>query len=199
MTGKKSIVLLIALLAVYSGVSAADTSIGFMQSIINTSFLVDAESRCFGAESSIGTPTVLYAIKGFDVLCNDNNNLDLGFSFSVGVMANVYFKVINGDIFSLRLGLQGDIICMFKSDSVWAAGFMGPSIGLNYKVNGDFAVNITSAVPFDVFIPESISKYTYFVCSSNQDDVSGNISRAVFGSIGAIGCQLARLSFKWSV
>ena len=217
MTMKKTVVLLIAALVICAGISAADIQVGVMQNVINTSFLFDVEMDHFGVETALGMPVVPLAISGIEALFKGNSDgssessaiargegdeeesKDTGFVVPAGAMANIYFKVINGDKFSLRLGLQGDIIGLYGPDYVWTAGFLGPSLGFNYKFNDSFSMNFTSAVPFALFIPESASKYTYFIYMSDDDNVVGAIFLAIYGSIGAVGCQLARLSFKWTV
>ena len=217
MTMKKIVVLLITALVICAGISAADIQIGVMQNLINTSFLLDAEMNHFGFETAVGLPVVPLTISGIEALFKGNGDdssessaiargegdeeesKDSGFVVPAGAMANVYFKVINGEKFSLRLGLQGDIIGLFGPDFVWTMAFTGPSLGFNYKFNDSFAMNFTSAVPFAIFLPESIAKYTYYYYTSDTDNVVGSIFLAIYGSIGAVGCQLARLSFKWSV
>lgn len=217
MTMKKIVVLLITALVICAGISASDIQIGVMQNLINTSILLDAEMNHFGFETAVGLPVVPLTISGIEALFKGNGDdssessaiargegdeeesKDSGFVVPAGAMANVYFKVINGEKFSLRLGLQGDIIGLFGPDFVWTMAFTGPSLGFNYKFNDSFAMNFTSAVPFAMFLPESISKYTYYYYTSDTDNVVGSIFLAIYGSIGAVGCQLARLSFKWSV
>lgn len=214
---KKIVVLLIAAFVICASLSAADIQIGVMQNLINTSILLDAEMDHFGFETSVGLPVVPLTISGIEALFKGNGDdssessaiargegdeeesKDSGFVVPAGAMANVYFKVINGEKFSLRLGLQGDIIGLFGPDFVWTMAFTGPSLGFNYKFNDSFAMNFTSAVPFAMFLPESISKYTYYYYTSDTDNVVGSIFLAIYGSIGAVGCQLARLSFKWTV
>ena len=214
---KKLIVILIAALVVCAGAFAADLQIGVMQNVINTSFLFDAEMNRFGVETAVGLPVVPLAFSGIEALFkgNDGNTesgaiargegdeeeepRSAGFTVPAGAMANVYFKLVNGKKFSLRLGIQGDVIGLYGPDYVWTAGFLGASMGFNYKFTDNFAMNFTSAVPFAIFLPEVASKYTYFMHTSDDENVIGNIFLAIYGSIGAVGCQLARLSFKWTV
>ena len=215
---KKTVVLLITALVICAGAFAADLQIGVMQNAINTSFLFDAEFNHFGVETSVGLPVVPLAISGIEALFKGNGDgnsessamargegdeegepRSAGFTVPAGFMANVYFKAIKGEKFSLRLGIQGDVIGLYGTDYVWTAGFVGPSLGINFKFNDSFAMNFTSAFPFAIYIPESASKYTYFIYASDDENVIGNIFLAIYGSIGAVGCQLARLSFKWTV
>jgi hypothetical protein len=217
MTMKKIIVLMVLALVVLAGAFSADIQIGVMQNLINTSFLFDAEMDHFGFETSIGTPVVPLVVSGIDALFkgkgdgntesgaiakgegDEEESKDVGFTFPAGVMANIYFKVYRGTKFSLRLGIQGDVIGLYGPDFIWTTGFVGPSLGFNFKFNDSFAMNFTGAVPFAMFLPEVVSKYTYFFYSSDSENVVGNIFLAIYSSIGAIGCQFARLSFKWTV
>ena len=214
---KKIIVLMVLALVVLAGAFSADIQIGVMQNVINTSFIFDAEMEHFGFETALGMPVVPLAISGVEALFKgkDSGNTEsgviargegdeeesknTGFTVPAGVMANIYFKVFRGSKFSLRLGLQGDVIGLYGPDFIWTTGFLGPSLGFNFKFNENFAMNFTSAVPFAMFLPEVVSKYTYFFYSSDNENVVGTIFLAIYGSIGAIGCQLARLSFKWTV
>ena len=215
---KKIIVVLALALVICAGAFAADLQIGVMQNVLNTSFLFDAEFEHFGFETAVGMPVVPLAISGIEAIFKGNGGGDTessaiargegdeeeeskstGFTVPAGFMANIYFKAIRGEKFSLRLGVQGDVIGIYGPDYVWTAGFLGPSLGLNFKFSDSFAMNFTSAVPFAVFIPEVVSKYTYFIHSSDDENVLGNIILAIYGSIGAVGCQLARLSFKWTI
>ena len=215
---KKTLVILALTLVICTGAFATDLQIGVMQNIINTSFLFDAEFKYFGVETSVGMPVGPLAVSGIEALFKGNGDGETesaaiargegdedgqprkaGFSVPAGAMANIYFKVVRGNKFSLRLGIQGDIIGLYGPDFIWTTGFVGPSLGFNFKFNDNFAMNFTSAVPFAMFIPESVSRYTYFFYSSDDENVVGNIFLAIYGSVGAIGCQLARLSFKWTV
>ena len=214
---KKIIVLIVLALVICAGAFASDIQIGVMQNVINTSFLFDAEMEHFGFETAVGMPIVPLAISGIEALFKgkDSGNTEsgaiargegdeeetkkTGFTIPAGAMTNIYFKVVNGSKFSLRLGLQADVIGLYGPDFIWTTGFLGPSLGFNYKFNDSFAMNFTSAVPFAMFLPEVVSKYTYFFYSSDDENVVGTIFLAIYGSIGAIGCQLARLSFKWTV
>ena len=214
---KKIIVLMVLALVVLAGAFSADIQIGVMQNVINTSFIFDAEMEHFGFETAVGMPVVPLAISGIEALFkgkdggdtessaiargegDEEEAKDTGFTIPAGVMANIYFKVIKGNKFSLRLGIQGDVIGLYGPDFIWTTGFVGPSLGFNFKFNDSFSMNFTSAVPFAMFLPEVVSKYTYFFYSSDDENVVGTIFLAIYGSIGAIGCQLARLSFKWTV
>ena len=216
------IILAIAAIACTS-LFAADIQLGVMQNLVNTSFLVDAEFERFGAETSVGIPVVTAAISGIEALFKGNSDSSEaiardtsseeteessksgGFSILGGAMANVYWKAIAGEKFSLRLGIQGDMLGLFGTEGSRVFLTYGPSIGFNYKFNDRFSMNFTSAIPAALILSpfgEDVSKYGAFIFSNvtpEGEEAIGEIFLALFGAIGGIGDQLARLSFKWSV
>lgn len=121
-------------------------------------------------------------------------------------MANVYWKAYAGQKFSLRIGLQTDMLGLFGTEGSRVFLTYGPSIGFNYKLNDRFSMNLTSAVPAALILSpfgEDVSKYGAFIFSNvtpEGEEAIGEVFLALFGAIiGGIGDQLARLSFKWSV
>ena len=113
-------------------------------------------------------------------------------------MANVYWRIGMGKKFIMRLGIQGDIVGLFGPGYIWTMAFVGPSVGFNFKFNDSFAMNFTGAFPIALVLPDEAKKYTSFYYSNEQNAI-GAIFLAIYGGIGAVGCQLARLSFKWSI
>ncbi|MBR2282740.1 MAG: hypothetical protein IJ863_08980 [Spirochaetales bacterium] len=215
------IILAIAAIACTSAF-AADIQLGVMQNLVNTSFLVDAEFDRFGVEGSVGMPVVTAAISGIealikggsdsqDAISRDSSSEDPeesksgGFSILGGAMANVYWKAYAGQKFSLRLGLQADMLGLFGTEGSRVFITYGPSIGFNYKFNERFSMNFTSAIPAALLLSpfgEDVSKYGAFIYSDvsvEGEQAIGEIFLALFGTIGGVGDQLARLSFKWSV
>lgn len=218
---KKLVVILALALIVCVSAFAADIQIGVAQNVLNTSFILDVEGSHFGFETSLGLPMMPLAVSGIEAIFKGNSSSDdsgtesgfvargegdeegegekkSGFIIPTGAMANVYWRIGMGKKFSMRLGIQGDIVGLFGPDYIWTMAFVGPSVGFNFKFNDSFAMNFTSAVPFAVFLPDAADKYVSFYYS-NEENVAGAIILAIYGGIGAIGCQLARLSFKWSV
>jgi hypothetical protein len=218
---KKLIVILALAAIVCVSAFAADIQIGVAQNVLNTSFILDVEGSHFGFETSLGLPVVPLAVSGIEAIFKSGSSDDSsteesgfvargegdeegegekksGFIVPAGAMANVYWRIGMGKKFSMRLGIQGDIVGLFGPDYIWTMAFVGPSVGFNFKFNDSFAMNFTSAVPFAVFLPDAADKYVSFYYS-NEENVVGSIVLAIYGGIGAIGCQLARLSFKWSV
>ena len=216
------IILAIAAIACTS-LFAADIQLGVVQNLVNTSFLVDAEFERFGAETSVGIPVVTAAISGIEAMFKGNSDSSEaiardtsseeteessksgGFSILGGAMANVYWKAYAGQKFSLRIGLQADMLGLFGTEGSRVFLTYGPSIGFNYKFNDRFSMNFTSAIPAALILSpfgEDVSKYGAFIFSNvtpEGEEAIGEIFLALFGAIGGIGDQLARLSFKWSV
>ena len=216
---KKLVVLIAITIIACTCISAADIQIGVAQNVLNTSFLLDVEGSHFGFETAVGLPVVPLAISGIGSLFNGNGSGDgntessaiargegdeeetekkSGFVIPAGATANVYWRIGMGKKFSMRLGIQGDIVGLFGPDYIWTMAFIGPSLGFNFKFTDSFAMNFTSAIPFSAFLPDSLAKYTSFYYS-NEENALGAVILAIYGGIGAIGCQLARLSFKWSI
>ena len=220
---KKLIVILALAAIVCVSAFAADIQIGVAQNVLNTSFILDVEGSHFGFETSLGLPVMPLAVSGIEAIFKGNSSSDdsgtesgfiargeggegdegegekkSGFVIPAGAMANVYWRIGMGKKFSMRLGLQGDIVGLFGPGYIWTMAFVGPSVGFNFKFNDSFAMNFTGAVPFAVFLPDAADKYVSFYYSNEQNAI-GTIFLAIYGGIGAIGCQLARLSFKWSI
>lgn len=217
---KKFLLIFVIATLVCASSAAADLQIGVMQNVINTSFLFDMETKYFGFETALGMPLVPVVVSGVEAIFKGNQSepapesgliargegddaseepkKSSGFSIPAGAMANVYWRIGIGKKFSVRLGVQADLIGIFGADYVWLSTMIGPSLGFNFKFTDTFSMNFTSAIPFAVF-SEEVAKYTVFLYSSDQENVVGNIFMAIFGSIGTIGCQLARLSCKWSI
>ena len=214
------IIMLIAVVAVTS-VFAADLQIGVMQNLVNTSVIMDTEFEHFGVETAVGFPLIWYAGSAIGALGNSGkDNTDSSavargdssesesesnssFAIPLGGTVNIYWKVINGKKFSLRLGIQADVVGLFGPQYVWATGHYGPSLGFNYKFTDSFSMNLTGAVPLALitgnFGDGQASNYTYFFYTSDPDDVASNIIFGIFGTIGAVCNQFARLSLKWEI
>jgi len=214
------VILIIAAMACTTAFAASDIQLGFMQNLVNTSFLVDAEFDRFGVEGSVGIPVVYTVIGGIGALVNSvssdsgessesgessDSSSSGGFAVLGGAMANVYWKAVAGEKFSLRLGLQGDMIGLIGTEGSRIFFTYGPSIGFNYKFNENFGMNFTSAIPAALFLApfgEDVVKYgAYYYDDVDVEGwgVLGEVVLAIFGIVGGVGDELARLSFKWSI
>ena len=220
---KKLIVILALAAIVCVSAFAADIQIGVAQNVLNTSFLLDVEGSHFGFETSLGLPVMPLAISGIEAIFKGNSSSDdsgtesgfiargeggegdegegekkSGFVIPAGAMANVYWRIGMGKKFSMRLGIQGDIVGLFGPGYIWTMAFVGPSVGFNFKFTDSFAMNFTGAFPIALVLPDEAKKYASFYYSNEQNAI-GAIFLAIYGGVGAVGCQLARLSFKWSI
>lgn len=220
---KKLIVILALAAIVCISAFAADIQIGVAQNVLNTSFLLDVEGSHFGFETSLGLPVMPLAVSGIEAIFKGNSSSDdsgtesgfiargeggegdegegekkSGFVIPAGAMANVYWRIGMGKKFSMRLGIQGDIVGLFGPGYIWTMAFVGPSVGFNFKFTDSFAMNFTGAFPIALVLPDEAKKYASFYYSNEQNAI-GAIFLAIYGGVGAVGCQLARLSFKWSI
>ena len=203
---KKAIVIIIVILVACMSLSAADISMGVMQNFLDTSFIVDAEFDHFGVEGSLGIPLVhgTAAIidglsKGEDVSFGDS----LAMLLMPGAMVNGYWKAIDGKVFGLRLGIQGDVIGLFTDNLKSVVGLWGFSVGLNFKFNDRFSANLTGTVPAALplnLISEDAAKYGMFYYSWGESNDWSDVLVIIFGQLlpGALS-EIARLSFKWTV
>ncbi len=198
----KRISIIIVILALFcSSVLASDFSLGVMQNYLNTSIIADVESNRFGMEGAVGFPFFLAAVESFDYYLSQNksgeapNPLE---AFSIpSVMVNGYWKVVDSKVFGLRLGVQADAMGIIESEGFTAVGLWGFSIGLNFKFNERFSMNLTSAVPAGViasYFSDDLDRFTVFYGSTKaDDDTDGMIAMPVIVN------ELARLSLKWSL
>ncbi len=198
---KRSVIILVILVLVCSSVFAVEFSLGVMQNYLNTSIIADAEMDRFGMEGAVGFPLVLAAVECFDYYISENNEggtLNPLVAFSVpSVMVNGYWKAFDSKVFDLRLGIQVDALAIIESEGFTAAGVWGFSLGLNFKFNDRFSMNLTSAVPAGFlasYISDALDRFTVFYWSTKDDeDEIGMLALPVVVN------ELARISLKWSL
>ena len=197
---KKSILIIFLSLIVLSAAFSADTSLGVAVNYINTSVIVDTESDRFGFEGSLGFPVIHSVIGTIDSISNGGDFKFVSILLP-GVMANPYFKAVNGNRFQLRLGLQADVLVFFDDDSVSAAGILGTTLGINYKFSNKFGMNLTAglplALPLSIFSNDAAS-WTLLYLSSKEVDKS-DIARIIVGGLGCAMNQFLRVSLKWAL
>ncbi len=217
---KRLIVLFLIIAAACGSAFAFDLQLGVAQNLLNTSLLVDSEFKHFGIEASAGVPVASLIVSGIAAGINeaaDNVSSSMaargeseesgsgssgGFSLPAGVMANVYVKLFTAGVFSMRLGLQVDVLGIYGSDYTWIQGYSGLSLGLNFKFSERFGMNLTGAIPLAALLSpfgEEVIDKTLFFYTSDNEKVAENVFFAIFGSLGAVGNHIARLSFKWSL
>ena len=198
----KKISLVLVLLMVISVSAFSDnTSLGVAQNYIDTSLIVDHERGRFGVEGSIGLPIVHGAISIIDSIVN-GSNFEFFQILLPGLMVNPYFKVVDGNKFQFRLGLQNDtLVFASKDDGVQAMGMVGVSLGFNYKFNQKFGMNLSLGCPLALplsAISNDVAAWTVYYFSS-REYTSDDIVKMILGGYGCAFNQFARLSFKWAL
>ena len=196
------IIMLIAILA-GSAVFATDFSLGVMQNYLHTMIIGDLDGNHFGVEGAVGVPLVSGIVGTIDYLSRDGIDPDTGekepydpiglFLLPAGVL-NGYFKVVNTEHFELRLGLQGDAISLMDKEHFTFIALAGASLGLNFKFNSGFSVNLTGAFPLAAFLPEAVGKYTIFYYTTKSED-----NWDFLMILPLVVNQFARISLKWEI
>lgn len=196
------IIMLIAVLA-GSAVFAADFSVGIMQNYLHTMIIGDIDGDHFGAEGAVGIPLVSGIAGTIDYIKRGGIDPDTGekedynpvglFLLPAGVV-NGYFKLVDTDHFELRTGLQVDAITLLNHDYFTFIALAGLSLGLDFKFNDGFSLNLTGALPVAAILPEAIRQYTLFYYTTNTDN-NWDFLMIIPLCIN----QFARLSFKWEI
>ena len=201
---KLVIIMLIAVLA-GSAVFAADFSIGVLQNYLHTMLIADLDiNRFVGVEGAAGIPLVSGIVGTIDYIKRGGIDPDTGekepynpaelFLLPAGVV-DVYFKPISTDHFELRFpGLQVDAISLMDHDHFTFIALAGVSLGLEFKFNNGFSVNLSGALPLAAFLPEEVAKYTIYYYSTKTED-NWDFLMILPLCIN----QFARLSLKWSI
>ncbi len=197
---KRIAIIVIALALVCSSVFAVDFSLGVMQNYLNTSIIADAEMGRFGVEGALGFPLVLAGVEVFDYYMWQNKAGDapnpLEALFIPSVMVNGYWKAIDSKVFDLRLGVQGDVMAIIESEDLAAVGLWGLSLGLDFRFNDRFSMNLTGAIPAGFLASsfgDALDRFTVFYGSTSDDGIDGMIALPVIIN------EFARLSLKWSL
>ena len=201
---KLVIIMLIAVLA-GSAVFAADFSIGVLQNYLHTMLIADLDiNRFVGVEGAAGIPLVSGIVGTIDYIKRGGIDPDTGekepynpaelFLLPAGVV-DVYFKPISTDHFELRFpGLQVDAISLMDHDHFTFIALAGVSLGLEFKFNNGFSVNLSGALPLAAVLPEEVAKYTIYYYSTKTED-NWDFLMILPLCIN----QFARLSLKWSI
>ena len=203
-------VMILAMIVIISSaaVSAGDVQVGVMQNLLNTGLLFDAESKYAGVEASLGFPVVSGAVTAIEACVNNSDAEETGegrsssFAAPLGVMANVYFKVIRAERFNMRLGLQADVLGIFGPDFIWVTGYSGVSLGADFRLNARFSMNFTTCVPLVVIlnpISEDVGEHTMVFYTSGKGSTMGDVLLGIYGGPKAVAGHMARISFKWSI
>ena len=198
------IIMLIAVVAATSAF-ASGLSLGIAQNYWHTMIIGDLDiNRFVGVEGAAGIPlvygvasTIDYISRGgIDEETGEKEDLNLAglFLLPAGVV-NCYFKPIDTEHFELRFpGLQVDAISIMSDDHISFIALAGISLGLDFKFNNGFSVNLTGAFPLFPLLPEAVAKYTLFYYTTKEDD-----NWDFFAIIPLCINQFARLSLKWEI
>ena len=199
---KLVIIMLIAVVAV-TLVFAADFSIGVAQNYLHTMIIGDLDGNHFGVEGAVGIPLVSGIAGTIDYVKRGGINPDTGekedynivdlFLLPAGVV-NGYFKAVNTEHFELRMGLQGDAISLMDKDHFSFIALAGVSLGLDFKFNSGFSVNLTGAFPLAALLPEEAAQYTLFYYTTKEED-----NWDFLMILPLVINQFARLSLKWEI
>ena len=200
---KKFVIIMLIAVVAATSVFAADFSIGIMQNYLHTMIIGDLDGNHFGFEGAVGIPLVSGIAGTIDYISRDGINPETGekedynivdlFLLPAGVV-NGYFKAVNTEHFQLRLGLQGDAISLMDKDHFSFIALAGVSLGLDFKFNSGFSVNLTGAFPLAALLPEAASKYTIFYYTTKEED-----NWDFLMILPLVVNQFARLSLKWEI
>lgn len=214
---KTLIVLLVAVLACGALFAGSGTSLGIMQNYFYTSVVLDKELENTGFEAAAGIPLITGIGGIIDYIANGGQTAEgeeaeapnlLAMTLIPGLMVNGYWKVVDGKVFGLRLGLQADAIALMDYDAeaqknyFSITGLIGISLGLNFKVNEKFSFGINGALPLAVALSAldqedgGLANYTMFYYNTDPDK---NAHWDVLNIIGAAINQFCRVTFKWSI
>ncbi len=204
---KKVIIILIVAAVACTSVFAADIQLGVMQNLLTTNLLVDAEFDNFGIEGAVGASPILLVGNGIEAVTNLTAGTEGSGYFNVfGATANAYWKAYKGNKFSLRLGIQTDVVGFFAGNGNKVFGTYGPSVGFNFKFNEKFGMNITGTVPAMAVLQlfgDDVAQYgAYYISDVKIESIEEGIGEfflTLFEVLGATGAELARISFKWSI
>jgi len=204
---KKIIIILIIAVVACASVFAADIQLGVMQNLLTTNLLVDAEFDNFGVEGALGSNPIVLVGNGIEAVTSLSTGAeDTSYLNIFGGMANAYWKAYKGNKFSLRLGVQTDVIGFFAGNGTKVFGTYGPSMGFNFKFSEKFGMNFTGTVPAAAILSlfgEDAAQYgIYYLYDVDIDSVEegvGEFFLTLFEVVGAAADEIARISFKWSI
>ncbi len=202
---KRILIIMVVAIAACSAVFAGDISIGVMQNYLNTNVVVDMELGRFGVEGAVGIPLVPGVFEMIDYYTGDKVDDDGNpkeapnpvTTFLVpGAMVNGYLKVVDGKVFDLRLGLQGDAIGIVGDDGFSIVGLWGVSLGLDFKFNDKLGLNITGTLPAASIasaVNEDLGKYCAFYYTTREDENNADGLLVIPAAFN----EFARISLKW--
>ena len=202
---KKAIIIILIAVVAATSVFASAVHLGFMQSMFHTSFITDVEGDRFGVEGAVGIPffqgvfgAIDYAATGGKDDEGNPKDFDILEMFLLpSAMVNGYWKVVDGKVFGFRLGLEVDAMSILDDSGFSVVGLLGISMGLNFKFNDRFSMNLSGCLPAGVIanlIAKDAANYTVFAFTTKQDN-----NWDFLMIIPTIYNSFARLSFKWAL
>ena len=199
---KKVLIVLIIAAIACTGVFASGMSLGVMQNYLFTNVLMDMEFDNFGFEAAVGVPLVSGTVGLVEYMADGRvetegfPNLAEMFLLPGGTV-NAYWKAIDGKVFGMRLGIQFDAISLMDKDYYTFIGLAGISLGLNFKINERFSLNVTGtcpvAAPLSMISDEAPNYSVVYYTTKTEDNWSFLL---IFP---AIFDQLVRVSAKWAL
>ena len=202
---KKFVIIMLIAVVAATTAFASGFSLGIAQNYLHTMIIGDLDiSRFAGVEGAVGLPlvsgiagTIDYISRdGIDEETGEKEDLDLAglFLFPAGVV-NCYFKPVDTEHFELRFpGLQIDAISLMSDDHFSFVAVAGISLGLDFKFNNGFSINLTGAFPLAALLPEEAAQYTLFYYTTKEDD-----NWDFLMILPLVVNQFARLSLKWEI
>ena len=200
---KKFVIIMLIAVVAATSVFAADFKFGVAQNYLHTMVIADLDGNRFGVEGAAGIPLVSGIVGTIDYISRGGIDPETGekepydalglFLLPAGVV-NGYFKPVSTEHFELRMGLQTDAISLMDHEHFTFIAIAGVSLGLDFKFNSGFSVNLTGALPLAAFLPEDAAKYTIFYYTTKTDD-----NWDFLMILPLCVNQFARLSLKWEI
>ena len=200
---KKLVIVLLIVVVGCSAVFAADLSLGFAQNFMDTYFIADYQGDHFGVEGGIGIPLIYGTASLIGDMADgkDVSILDgIGMVCLPAAMVNGYWKAVDGRVFDLRLGLQGDVFSIITPDMTSVFALWGPSIGFDFTFSDEFSINLTGTLPAALPLNAiGAGDYGAFIFTKDVDEIGEGLAIFFGQLLPGILSEFARLSFKWKV
>lgn len=202
----KRFVIVVLILAMSVAGLCAKSEIGVGVNLYSIGVDAALESAHFGVEAMAGLPLIqgaanaisYYAKGGVDDSGNALPEPKLTDFCLPYFVANGYWKVIDGRVFGLNLGLQADSLMLInKNKELALMGLWGLSLGLGFKLSENCALNVTGTLPAAYLlnlISKDAASYGFFSCNLDV-----GIGEAFFGPVLIVLSQMARVSCRWAL
>lgn len=197
----KKFVIVVLILAISVAGLFAKSEVGVGTNLYFSGVDVAFESKSFAADVMVGLPIIKPVINLVDYHFGDGLDSDgkaiaepkLEDFLVPYLVVGGYWKVIDGKVFGLNLGLQADaVFAVNKENGFSLGGIWGASLGLGFKFSNNCTLNITGTVPAG-FLLSMISKDASAAGSFSY----GN--EAAGATLVAAVSGWARASFRWAL